>query len=158
MGAAQDFYPDGVAELRSLWMAGCAAGIHLNGAMLLRDWKGWKELIDATAEVSRSHPEVHLALIGCRDQSEAATVMEHARARGIGDQVTAVEYRTDMPSVLAACGLVVDASWAGTGITGTIREAMALGRPVVASAAGGNPELVVDGEPAVPAPLQAVTA
>jgi glycosyltransferase involved in cell wall biosynthesis len=108
----------------------------------VRDWKGWKELIDATAEVSRSHPEVHLALIGCRDQSEAAAVMEHARARGIGDQVTAVEYRTDMPSVLAACDLVVDASWAGTGITGTIREAMSMQKAVIATDCGGNAELV----------------
>jgi L-malate glycosyltransferase len=108
----------------------------------VRDWKGWKELIDATAEVLRSHPNVHLALIGCRDQSEAAVVNQYASARGVGDHVTAVEYRTDMPSVFAACDLVVDASWAGTGITGTIREAMAMQRPVIASDCGGNAELV----------------
>jgi glycosyltransferase involved in cell wall biosynthesis len=108
----------------------------------VRDWKGWKELIDATAEVARSHPNVHLALIGCRDQSEAATINQYAAARGIADRVTAVEYRTDMPSVLAACDLVVDASWAGTGITGTIREAMAMQKPVIATDCGGNMELV----------------
>jgi type III pantothenate kinase len=50
-----------------------------------------------------------------------------------------------MPDVLAACDVVVDASWAGTGTTGTIREAMALGRPVVATAIAGNGELVQDG-------------
>ena len=55
-------------------------------------------------------------------------------------------YRRDMPEVLAACDVVVDASWAGTGITGTIREAMALGRPVIASDCGGNSELVTDDE------------
>src|SRR3982074_1720006 len=59
----------------------------------------------------------------------------------MSEHVTAVEYRTDMPSVLAACDLVVDASWAGTGITGTIREAMAMQKPVIASDCGGNAEL-----------------
>ena len=108
----------------------------------VRDWKGWKELIDATADVSRTHRDVHVALIGCRDQSEAAKVNQYASARGIGDRVTAVEYRTDMPSVFAACDLVVDASWAGTGITGTIREAMAMQKPVIATDCGGNAELV----------------
>src|SRR5262249_42922130 len=54
----------------------------------------------------------------------------------------AVEYRTDMPNVLAGCDLVVDASWAGTGITGTIREAMAMQKPVIATNCGGNGELV----------------
>jgi glycosyltransferase involved in cell wall biosynthesis len=47
--------------------------------------------------------------------------------------------------VLAACDVVVDPSWAGTGITGSVREAMALGKPVVATAVAGNPELVEDG-------------
>ena len=47
-----------------------------------------------------------------------------------------------MPTVFASCDLVVDASWAGTGITGTIREAMAMGKPVIATNAGGNGELV----------------
>jgi glycosyltransferase involved in cell wall biosynthesis len=60
----------------------------------------------------------------------------------MGEHVTAIEYRTDMPNVFASCDLVVDASWAGTGITGTIREAMAMEKPVIATDAGGNRELV----------------
>ncbi|HYS54915.1 MAG TPA: glycosyltransferase family 4 protein [Thermoanaerobaculia bacterium] len=108
----------------------------------VRDWKGWKELIDATAEVAGGHPDAHLALIGCRDPGEISAVNDYANMCGIRDGVTAVEYRTDMPNVFASCDLVVDASWAGTGITGTIREAMAMQKPVIATDCGGNGELV----------------
>jgi glycosyltransferase involved in cell wall biosynthesis len=108
----------------------------------VRPWKGWKELIDAVATLVPTHPQVHLALIGCRDAREHVEVNEYARERGVAAHVTAVEYRRDIPNVFASCDLVVDASWAGTGITGTIREAMAMRRPVVATDCGGNRELV----------------
>lgn len=108
----------------------------------VRDWKGWKELIDALASILPSHPRAHLALIGCRHEHERGEVDAYARQRGIADHVTPVEYRDDMPNVFASCNLVVDASWAGTGITGTIREAMAMRKPVIATDCGGNRELV----------------
>ena len=106
----------------------------------IRDWKGWKELIDALAEVATRHDRAHVVIIGNpRDHDE---VRRYASERGVADRVTVVEYRTDMPRVFASCDLVADASWAGTGITGTIREAMAMEKPVVATDAGGNRELV----------------
>lgn len=112
----------------------------------LRDWKGWKELIDAVAAVAPAYPQVHLLLIGCRNDAERDEVMAYARERDMAGRISAVEYRTDMPNVFASCDLVVDASWAGTGITGTIREAMAMRKPVIATDAGGNGELVSSGE------------
>jgi glycosyltransferase involved in cell wall biosynthesis len=108
----------------------------------VRDWKGWKELIDSVADVVPSHPRVHLLLIGCRDDGEKREVADYAAAKNLSTHVTPVEYRSDMPNVFASCDVVVDASWAGTGITGTIREAMAMGKPVIATNAGGNGELV----------------
>src|SRR5205085_2799977 len=102
-----------------------------------RDWKGWKELVDSVAAVAGSEPSIHLALIGCRNASEREEVASYAAERGVADRVTAVEYRTDMPSVFASCDVVVDASWAGTGITGTIREAMAMSKPIIATDCGG---------------------
>ena len=108
----------------------------------VRDWKGWKELIDSLSDVVPRHPHAHLLLIGCRSAVEKNEVMEYARTKGMEAHVSAVEYRTDMPNVFASCDVVVDASWAGTGITGTIREAMAMEKPVIATDAGGNRELV----------------
>jgi glycosyltransferase involved in cell wall biosynthesis len=114
----------------------------LIGQVGVRDWKGWKELIDSFSDVTRKYPRAHLMLIGCRDESEEQEVRDYALRRAVPWNVTAVEYRTDMPTVFASCDLVVDASWAGTGITGTIREAMAMRKPVIATDAGGNRELV----------------
>jgi glycosyltransferase involved in cell wall biosynthesis len=108
----------------------------------VRDWKGWKELIDSVTDVVPRHPNVHLLLIGCRHEREKNEVLDYALAAGVGEHVSAVEYRTDMPNVFASCDVVVDASWAGTGITGTVREAMAMEKPVIATDAGGNRELV----------------
>ena len=105
----------------------------------VRDWKGWKELIDSVSDVVPHHPRVHLLLIGCRHEAEFDEVRAYAGPR---EWITPIEYRTDMPNVFASCDLVVDASWAGTGITGTIREAMAMEKPVIATDAGGNRELV----------------
>jgi glycosyltransferase involved in cell wall biosynthesis len=104
----------------------------------VRDWKGWRELTDAIVAI----PGVHLAFIGARKESERREVGQYAHERGIADRVTVVEVRGDMPNVFASCDLVVDASWAGTGITGTIREAMAMQKPVIATDCGGNRELV----------------
>lgn len=108
----------------------------------VRDWKGWMELVDAVRDVSPVHPAIHLALIGCRNEGEKAEVDAWAETRGMRGCVTAVEYRSDMPNVFASCDLIVDASWAGTGITGTVREAMAMQKPVIATDCGGNRELV----------------
>src|SRR5258708_7254268 len=115
-------------------------------------WKGWKEPVDAGASVLPEHPRVHLALIGCRDESEREEVAVYAKKRGIADRVTPVEYRDDMPNVFASCDLVVDASWAGTGITGTIREAMAMRKPVIATDCAGDPDPVSSPDPRCPTP------
>ncbi|MHB8999126.1 MAG: glycosyltransferase family 4 protein, partial [Thermoanaerobaculia bacterium] len=108
----------------------------------LRAWKGWGDLLDAAAQLLPSYPPLRVALVGCRSESAAAEVRARAAANGLGERVLVVEYRDDMPRVLAAADCVVDASWEGTGLTGTVREAMAMERPVVATDCGGNRELV----------------
>jgi glycosyltransferase involved in cell wall biosynthesis len=116
------------------------------GQVSVRDWKGWTDLVAAFALLAARSPAARLLLVGCEPETEKTKVEEAVREAGLIGRVVALPYRTDMPEVLAACDVVVDASWTGTGITGTIREAMAMQRPVVATDCGGNRELVVDGE------------
>ena len=121
-------------------------GLDANALLIMqvgvRDWKGWRELIDAFSDIAPQHPRAHLALIACKNREQEEMVRGYAEEKGVGGRVTPVEYRSDIARVLAAADIVADASWDGTGITGTIREAMALAKPVVATDCGGNRELV----------------
>jgi len=111
-----------------------------------REWKGWKDLIGAAALLAPDFPKLKTAVVACEGDSKKAEVSAFARQNAIEDRVLPIGFRDDMPDVLAAADVVADMSYEGLGITGTLREAMALGKPVIASSAGGNPELVVDGE------------
>jgi len=124
---------------------GIPAAARVIGHVGMRDWKGWKELMRAFPAIRADHPDAHLLLVACKTESQRQGVLELAREMGLAGALTATLERRDMPDVLSLCEVVVDPSWAGTGITGTIREAMALGRPVVATSVAGNPELVEDG-------------
>jgi glycosyltransferase involved in cell wall biosynthesis len=124
----------------------------------VRHWKGWKELIDAVRAIAHAYPQVHLALIGCRNDEEANEVRAYAAEQEMSERVSAIEYRSDMPNVFASCDLVVDASYAGTGITGTIREAMAMRKPVIATDCGGNRELVSSEDVGWLVPMRDVSA
>jgi glycosyltransferase involved in cell wall biosynthesis len=108
----------------------------------VREWKGWRELVDSFSDIAAEFPAADLALIACKNEEQKAMVRDYATQRGVAGRVIPIEYRSDMARVLAAADLVADASWDGTGITGTIREAMALRKPVIATDCGGNRELV----------------
>jgi len=49
----------------------------------------------------------------------------------------------DVADILAASDLSIDGSHVGLGITGSLRESLAMETPAVATAAMGNPELVL---------------
>jgi glycosyltransferase involved in cell wall biosynthesis len=107
----------------------------------VREPKGNDDLLRAFARVRAARPDARLLLVGARP--EKRTPLETlARASGLGDAVTIWGYRDDVPDVLAAAQVSVDASHEGLGITGTLRESLAMETPVVATRAMGNPELV----------------
>lgn len=130
----------------------------LVGQVSVRDWKGWRELMAAFATVAGRHRAAHLLLVGCEPAAEREKVEAEAERLEIADRLLTLPYRRDMPEVLGACDVVADASWAGTGITGTIREAMAMERSVVATDCAGNRELVLDREAGLLVPRRDVPA
>jgi glycosyltransferase involved in cell wall biosynthesis len=119
-----------------------------------REWKGWRHLVEATAIARRDVPGLKTAIVACKNEEERREVAGWAAKWGVADAVVAVGFRYDMPEVLMASDAVIDLSYEGLGVTGTLREAMALGKPVIASEAGGNPELVVHGESGLLVPVR----
>jgi L-malate glycosyltransferase len=123
-----------------------------------REWKGWKDLLQASATLAGDFPKLKTAIVACEDDAKKSEVTAFAREQGIESRVLPIGFRSDMPDVLAAAEIVADLSYEGLGITGTLREAMALRVPVVGSSAGGNPELVVDGESGLLVPPRDIAA
>ncbi|MFU2485969.1 TIGR03088 family PEP-CTERM/XrtA system glycosyltransferase [Thauera sp. WH-1] len=94
-----------------------------------------------------------LRLIIAGDGPLRAELEAEIRHAGVGDVVWLAGERKDVPEVMRALDLFALPSQA-EGISNTILEAMACGLPVVATAVGGNPELVAAGETGALVPAQ----
>ena len=109
----------------------------------IRSWKGNDDTLDALQSIANRAPQARLLFVGANPAKDKI-LREKAAARGLADRVSVLLYRQDTPEILAASDVCVDASYAGLGITGTLREALATETPVVATELEGNPELIED--------------
>jgi glycosyltransferase involved in cell wall biosynthesis len=96
-------------------------------------------LLRAAARV----PTAQFVLAG--DGPERGRLEALAAELGLGDRVSFLGLRSDVPRLLASCDVVVLSS-INEGLPVAALEAMAASRPVVASAVAGTLEAVVDGE------------
>lgn len=112
----------------------------------LCDVKGQRDLIAALPRLGRD--DVILLLVGEDIEARGAyraKLEEQVRKLGLGDRVRFLGRRDDVPALLAAAeALVLPSSIEGLPLV--VLEAMAAGRPVVATSVGGTPEAVVDEE------------
>lgn len=100
-------------------------------------------LFQAFARVLQHRPDAHLLLVGdgeLRPQLEVAS--RHPPLRG---HVSFLGWREDLERVYADADLVVNNSL-NEGTPVAVIEAMAAARPVIATAVGGTPDLIRDGE------------
>lgn len=102
-------------------------------------------MLKAWPTVLRRLPGARLLLAACAGPGDRDEVLDLAAEMGLGGTVAVTDEGFDTPALLAAADLVADASWAGAGVSLAVRDAMALGRPVVAVARDGNLELVQAG-------------
>ena len=107
--------------------------------------KGHVDFLDAMTQVMRELPSVHGVIIGGDPEPGRPflrQLLQLTRSRGLGKRITFLGWRDDVPTVTAALDVAVQASRYIEGFGTSIMEAMALGKPVVATAAGGVTELM----------------
>jgi len=134
------FHPkvDGSAIRKSLALA---PDTFLVTQVGVRSVKGNDDVIEAMATVASRAPQARLLIVGARRPD---ALLARARSRGLQDRVHVWGYREDMPEILAASDCCVDASYVGVGLTGALREALAVETAVIGTDTAGNPELVID--------------
>lgn len=116
----------------------------LGSVAMFRGSKGHAHLLDAFARVRAAHPSARLLLVG--DGIRRSWVEALAKERGLAGAVVFTGFRTDVPDLLRAMDCFVLASTRTEGVPQSLLQAFAAGVPAVASAIGGIPEVVVDGE------------
>jgi len=100
-------------------------------------------LLQAMALISNRLPNLHLALIGGGTEEDRLRHM--ARDLGIAERVHFVGFRTDAAEWLQSLDISVLSS-VKEGLSNTVLESMAAGKPVVATDVGGNAEVIVENE------------
>lgn len=107
----------------------------------LRPEKGMEVLIETVRLLKNTLPTLQCLIIG--DGGEKLTLMARIRELGLEHCVHMVGFRQDIPALLSVLDVVVIPSFE-EGIPQSLTQALAMERPVVASAVGGIPEVVED--------------
>lgn len=105
--------------------------------------KGHAFLLEVLANAAPAHPELRVCFVG--EGPEADAIRRRIKELGLLEGVRLLGFRSDVPRLLRAADLLIHPS-RREGAPNAVREAMAAGLPVVAVAASGTPELMVDGE------------
>lgn len=129
----------GIGPEEFLWLA----------AGRLEPQKDYPTLVDAFERVAQRHGDARLRIAG--DGDLRATVAARIEAAGLADHVGLLGLRRDVPELIGvADGVVLASRWEGA--PNVVLEAMAAGRPTVATRVGAVPDLIEDGRTGWSAP------
>jgi N-acetyl-alpha-D-glucosaminyl L-malate synthase BshA len=109
----------------------------------LREVKDHHTLILSFLKVATLFPRSKLLIVGEGDLK--SSLLELCEKLGIGNKVLFLGHRDDVNLLLALMDIFILSS-NSEGCSISILEAMASGKPVIATRVGGNPELVLEGK------------
>jgi glycosyltransferase involved in cell wall biosynthesis len=111
--------------------------------------KGQRYLVEAAVEVLRHEPDARFIIAGEGELRES--LAQQIRHQHLDKHVMLTGFRTDPLSVLKALDIFVMSS-VTEGLGTSLLDAMACGKPIVATRAGGIPEVVADEETGILVP------
>jgi glycosyltransferase involved in cell wall biosynthesis len=120
-------------------------------------YKGIEYFIEAARRIAVKRPDVRFLLVGGLDNREYAPyqdkILSMAKTEDLKDKLILTGVRRDLPNVLAAMDIFVFPSVFDSGPRIPL-EAMAMGKPVIATNSGGVVEEVADGETGIIVPIK----
>jgi glycosyltransferase involved in cell wall biosynthesis len=144
--------PSSVRENRTVVRDELGVGHDVVLAMLpgrLQRTKGQDIAIRAFAVASRKTPQLRLAIVGDEafglDKGYGAELRALTRDLGVGEEVVFTGHQSNIQNLLSASDIVLCPSLKPEGYGLVVAEALAAGKPVVATNLGATPELVSDG-------------
>ena len=117
---------------------------------VLRSWKGHLYLLEALKQLREEGLEAVLLIVG--DGPYRPVIEEKIQQLGLAEEVRLVGHQDRVPKWLALMDAFVMASYAHEGVPQVLLQALAMGKPVVATRTGGIPEVIVPEETGLLAP------
>ena len=153
LGAPLDEFarPRSAAEIAAARAAiGIAPGTVAVGTITrLMPSKGNQYLVEAAPAVLAKHPDVRFFVVG--EGELQPPLQKQARALDLGDRFVFSGFMRDVAAALSALDIVVFPSlWEGTPLT--VFEALAMGKPIVATDADGLLDVLTDRQDALIVP------
>ena len=114
----------------------------------IQEWKGQLVFVEAMAEVIRKVPQARGLVVGGIHRAGAAyneQLQKRLEELQLTEAITITGFRNDVADVINSLDVVAHTSVRAEPFGRVILEGMLLGKPVVATAAGGVPELIEDG-------------
>ncbi|MFG0320251.1 MAG: glycosyltransferase family 4 protein, partial [Planctomycetota bacterium JB042] len=106
--------------------------------------KGHRVLAEAARRVLAERDDVRFVCAGKGERAELDALLD---AAGVArDRFVHLGFHDDVPRLLRTLDVSICASTKGEGLTGSIRESLAMGVPVVSTAVAGNVEIVKHGQ------------
>jgi glycosyltransferase involved in cell wall biosynthesis len=112
-------------------------------------WKGQDYFLESLVEVVKSYPNTKALIVGASEPGHGSMdfyeyLKKKAKELGISQNTIFTGFREDIPAIMAASDIIVHSASEPEPFGRVIVEAMAAGRPVIATAAGGAAEIFED--------------
>lgn len=131
---------------------GCRNGTKLVGMVAnFRQAKGYEYFVKAARKVADANPHVRFIAVGQIDRTIAERMRQLVVEMSLQDRFLFLGFRQDVPAILAGLDLFVLSS-VTEGFSLATVEAMAAGKPVIATRSGGPEEIIDDGSTGILVP------